>query len=81
MGAERLTEEYGEKPPWLFRNVTQQFSILGSYTRALVSYGIKHENGDGTLMAYLFVCSKPTNMFSISIWLGAVRGYQSVSSR
>ena len=35
-----------------------------------------HGNRDDTLMAYLFVCSKPTNKFSISIWLRAARRYQ-----
>ena len=78
MGTEQLTEEYRKKPPWLFRNVTQRFPILGGYTRILVSYRIGHENGDDTLMAYLFVCSKPTNMLSISIWLGATCRYQNV---
>jgi hypothetical protein len=34
MGTENLTEEYGEKSPWLFRNVTKRFPILGGYTRA-----------------------------------------------
>ena len=78
MGTKHLTEEYGEKSPRLFRDVTQRFPILSGYTRASVSLGIEHEDGGGTLMAYLFVCSKPTNMLSISIWLGAVRRYQNV---
>jgi len=78
MGTEQLTEEYRKKPPWLFRNITQRFPTLGGYTRVLVSYGIEHESGEDTLMAYLFVCSKPTNMLSISIWLAVVRRYQNV---
>jgi len=80
MSTEHLTEEYGEKSPWLFCNVPQRFPILGGYTRPSVSCGIEHGYGDYTLIAYLFVCSKPTNILSISIWLGAVRRYQSVLS-
>jgi len=80
VGPEDLTEEHREKSPRLFRNVTKWFPFLSGYVWTSVIYGTGHQSRNDTLIAYLFVCSKPTNMLSISIWLVIV-GIRACSSQ